>query len=152
MRVCLPAGAKTCMLASMRNRVHLMIGLLTLAAFIASGVYLRLHVTELAEGSPAVRIAFRSNHIYLLMSGLINLVLGLYAGPFERRRPVRMLASVLILAAPVLLTAAFVREPAGGNFDRPLTRFGVISLVVGVVVHAITEKKPKRAAASADVR
>src|SRR6185295_2599350 len=105
----LPADAKTCMLASMRNRVHMMVGLLTLTAFIASGVYLRLHATELAEGSPAVRIAFRSNHNYLLMSGLINLVLGLYAGPFARRRPVRMLASGLVLAAPLLLAMAFLR-------------------------------------------
>jgi hypothetical protein len=49
------------------------------------------------------------------------------------------------------LAAAFVREPAGGKFDRPLTSVGVIVLVAGVVVHAITEKKRKGAAASADV-
>jgi hypothetical protein len=131
----------------MRNRAHFFVGILTLLGFVGTGVYLRLHVKELAEGPEAVRIAFRSNHIYLLMSGLVNLVMGVYSGPFDWRRWVRSAASVLVLAAPFVFGVAFAREPASGSFDRPLTRVGVVILAVGVVTHAICGSRRRREAA-----
>ena|SRR5437899_2544208 len=132
----------------MRNRAHLAIGLLTLLGFICTGVYLRLHIAQLVEGPEAVRIAFRSNHIYILMSSLINLLLGVYAGPFQPRKPARLIGSILVLAAPFVLAAAFLTEPAKGRFERPLTSAGVIVLAAGVIVHSISAGR-RRAAADA---
>src|SRR6516165_2152090 len=110
----------------MRNRAHLAIGVLTLLAFICTGIYLRLHQAQLVEGPEAVRIAFRANHIYILMSSLINLTLGAYSGPFLPRWRGRTIGSVLVLAAPFVLFAAFLREPASQHLERPLTHAGVV--------------------------
>src|SRR5262245_22156973 len=127
----------------MRNRAHLIVGILTLLGFIGTGVWLRVHVKELVEGPEAVRIAYRANHIYLLMSGLINLVMGAYSGPVDWKRWVRCVASGLVLGAPAVLGVAFAIEPAGGKFDRPITRAGVVALAVGVVAHAISAARRK---------
>ena len=100
-----------------------------------------LQSVSLPDGPEAVRIAFRSNHIYLLMSGLVNLVMGAYSGAWDWGRRVRSAASVLVLAAPCVFGVAFAREPGSGSFDRPLTRAGVVILAVGVVTHAICGRR-----------
>jgi hypothetical protein len=115
------------------RRAHLWVGLLALAAFIASGVHMRFNLQQLLDGDAGLRYAHRANHIYILCSGLVNLVLGAYLGGARRLR-LQALGSALVLLAPVLLAAAFVREPGSGDIARPLTRFGVIALAVGVVL------------------
>ena len=79
----------------MRNRAHLTLGFVTFLGFICTGVYLRLHQADLVDGPEAIRIAFRANHIYILMSALINLTLGVYSGPFQACRPGRLIGSVV---------------------------------------------------------
>jgi hypothetical protein len=64
----------------------------------------------------ATRLMYRSRHIYILASGLVNLMLGLYLPrtPQGWRGTVRTVGSVLLLISPVLLILAFVSEPAKG--------------------------------------
>src|SRR5689334_19664754 len=83
------------------NRLHYWVGLAAFAGFIASGVYLKLRLPELAAHNDSIRWMFRSNHIYILLSGLVNLSLARDGESAARWRGwVRTAGSVLALAAP----------------------------------------------------
>ena len=61
----------------------------------------------------AVRLMYRSRHLYILAAGLVNLMLGLYwrRHPDGWRRYVQAAGSALLLAAPALLLTVFLVEP-----------------------------------------
>lgn len=116
------------------RRAHFWVGLAAFAGFIATGVFLRLRLTELASHNDSIRWMFRSNHIYILMSGLVNLAWsrdGTAAAGWRGR--VRMVGSVLVLGAPLVLFAAFLREPGNADPERTLTKVGVIALAIGTL-------------------
>jgi hypothetical protein len=87
--------------------------------------------------SDTTRLLFRSTHIYLLFSGLMNLALGLYLAPATATLPRRLqqLGSVLVLLGPLLLLAAFLREPFLGGLMRPFTRPAVYTALMGMGLH-----------------
>ena len=60
------------------RRWHLVVGFAALAAFLARGQYMDLAHDHLRGLEEATRLLFRSTHIYLLFSALLNVVLGLY--------------------------------------------------------------------------
>src|SRR5262249_60781011 len=101
--------------ATMR-RLHLVVGLVGLLAFLASGQYMDLGYDHLRRLDDTRRMLFRSTHIYLLFAALLNLALGLYlvAAPAARRRRLGYARSALVVVAPALLGGAvFVEAPPG---------------------------------------
>jgi hypothetical protein len=60
------------------RRLHLVTGLVSVAAFLASGLYMHLRYDHLRGMDDVLRLLFRSTHIYLLFAALLNLALGLY--------------------------------------------------------------------------
>src|SRR5262245_60170169 len=95
------------------RRLHLLVGLAGLAAFLASGQYMARAHDHLRGMDDARRLLFRSTHIYLLFAALLNLALGLYlrTAPAGWRRWLQLAGPVLLLAAPFLLAAGFLTEP-----------------------------------------
>ena len=86
------------------------------------------------------RLLYRSSHIYLLWSSLLNLLLGCY---FIRRTRgvaayVQMFASVAVLSGPILLAFSFLAESNAVDLSRPVARVAILLATVGVVVHALT--------------
>jgi hypothetical protein len=81
--------------------------------FLASGLYMRtLHLEQLPLDA-GLRILYRSRHVYLLFSGLLNVAVGLRfaipsTGPGSR---VALAGSLLLLLSPALMVVAFVSEP-----------------------------------------
>ena len=61
--------------------LHFWVGVAGLLAFIESGQIMRHHQPSMDTLSDSVRLIYRSRHIYLLESALVNLVLGLYLLP-----------------------------------------------------------------------
>jgi hypothetical protein len=61
------------------RRIHLAVGILALAAFAASGQVMLRHVPPMHLLGDDVRLMYRSRHIYLLGSGIANVLLGLYS-------------------------------------------------------------------------
>jgi hypothetical protein len=119
------------------RRLHLAVGLIALAAFLASGTYMLLGPDHLHDRDDATRLLFRSTHIYLLFAALLNLVLGLYEGPAQGgwRLWSRRVGSVLVLAAPVLLGMAFLQEPWMAGLARPYTKPAIVGSLFGVLGH-----------------
>lgn len=123
------------------RRLHFAVGLLALVAFLASGQYMALGFDRLRGLDAATRLLFRSTHIYLLFTALLNLVLGMHleADQTGWRRWLRNLGSALILAAPFLLAAGFLYEPWLSGLDRPYSRPAIFGTLAGVVLHLASQ-------------
>jgi hypothetical protein len=121
------------------KRLHLVIGLIGIVAFLGTGVSMRLRQPNMLELDGGARMLYRSRHIYLLLSGLLNVALGTYYGSSGRtwRRRFQSIGSCLILTAPPLLLAAFVVEPHRSGLSLPFTRPAIIGVLVGTLLHSV---------------
>ena len=120
--------------------LHILLGAFVLVAFLLTGQYMdHLGVRSGALGD-ATRMMFRSRHIYILLAGLVNLAVGTYfvrrAGGW--RKALQTSGSVLVLAAPLLLLAAFFTEPGAPGLRRHFTLPAIIILAVGTLLHAFS--------------
>jgi hypothetical protein len=129
------------------RRLHLIIGLVFLIGFLASGQYMARWHNQLHDLNDATRLLFRSTHIYLLFASLLNLALGLYLpeGPAGWRRWLRWAGSLLILAAPPLLVAGFLTEPWLSGLDRPYSKPAIYGSLAGMMLHLLGAKRPRAA-------
>jgi O-antigen/teichoic acid export membrane protein len=69
------------------------------------------------------------------MSGLINLIAGLYIKPnyIHWRKFISVLASVMLNLSPLILVLAFFTEPVHASPMRPLTFSGIFLSAAGVL-------------------
>jgi hypothetical protein len=122
------------------RRVHLVVGIIALLAFAATGMVMRTHSPRLRGLDDGVRLMYRSRHIYLMASGMANVLLGLYLVPSRAawRRGLQQAGSILFLAAPALLLSAFFAETghrlAGGLWR---SSSGLFALLAGTILHFI---------------
>jgi uncharacterized protein YjeT (DUF2065 family) len=125
------------------SRAHRIVGLTGLALFIATGIYMRLKFPALYQGRESIRFLFRANHIYLVLSSMVNIAmgLGLTLAPPSTRRKFQLAASAFLLAAPFILFAAFFIDPPSPDSDRNLSRIGVILTVAGTLLHLLARPK-----------
>jgi hypothetical protein len=119
------------------KRLHLIVGFLALASFLASGLYMHFGYDHLRGLDDSTRLLFRSSHIYLLFAALLNLAFGMnrIPAPGGWRAWLRRVGSVLVLLAPVLLVLAFLREPWLTGLARPYAKPAIIGSVAGVLCH-----------------
>jgi len=120
------------------RRLHLSVGIAAVIAFLVTGQLMRHHTPPMTALSDSVRLMYRSRHIYILAGGLVNLMLGLYwrRCPGGLRSAVQSCGSVLLMAAPVLLVAAFAVEPDRGfREETPWSQTGLYALFGGSMAH-----------------
>jgi hypothetical protein len=122
------------------RRLHLVTGLLGVAAFLASGLYMHFGHDHLRGMDDARRLLFRSTHIYLLFASLLNLALGLYQLPQPAgwRRWLQAAGSALVLAAPPLLATGFLTEPWLTELARPYSLPAIKGSLAGMLLHAVS--------------
>ncbi len=125
------------------RRAHLVVGLASFVAFLLTGQYMDRWLGHLEAMADLPRMLYRSGHIYLLFTALLNVALGLYMTDAGTGGP-RVLAragSLLILAAPVLLLIGFDREPARTDYERPYARMAIYGSAAGVLGHLVASRK-----------
>ena len=125
------------------KRFHLIIGLTVVVIFLLTGQYMEyVHNRLLPDGT---RMLYRSRHIYLLLSGLLNLILGIYFVPLPRgwRRTIQIVGTILIVLSPGLLLAGFFSEPQKGPEQTMVAALGIFSIAIGTVLHALAQLKQK---------
>jgi len=121
------------------RRIHFLVGLATVIVFLGTGVYMRMNFPALYINDIVIRYMFRANHVYLLFSGLINIVLGLsvsHSNVIWKRR-LQTIGSWILLSAPALFLAAFFIEPPQATPSRPITLLAVFLSLLGVIAHTI---------------
>jgi len=97
-----------------------------------------VHNRTLPDGT---RMLYRSRHIYFLLSGLLNLILGIYFVPQPRgwRRTVQIVGTILIVLSPGLLLAGFFYEPQRGPEGTMVAPLGIFSIAIGTLLHALAQ-------------
>jgi hypothetical protein len=130
--------------------LHLVFGLAAFTVFLATGQYMRTHFPEAYAGHEAVRYLYRGNHIYLLLASLVHLAFGAYAAPDASpgRRSAQWVGSGFLMAGTLLLAAAFFQEPPTVSSHRPLTHFGIFTMVGGTALHLLAGVTSRRGSAA----
>ena len=120
--------------------IHLVTGLIFLVFFLLTGGYLYSNFPEIYEKNETMRFMYCSNHIYILMAGLMNLGLGSYIRHLEspKLKMAQYFGSGLIVISPAILLLAFFIEPIEMSVDRPITFLGILTLLVGIVIHSFS--------------
>ena len=118
---------------------HLACGTLGLVLFLLSGQYMdrfHAHLVGMADGP---RLLFRSSHIYLLWSSLLNVLLGCYLAPVLGRiwRYTQAAASIAVMLGPFLLVASFLVESSATDMARPIARAAIYFAFGGTIAHAV---------------
>jgi hypothetical protein len=122
------------------RRIHLIVGLIGVVAFLLTGQLMGHHVPSMQALPAEVRMMYISRHIYLLGASLVNLALGLYLQmhPPGWRRSLQCVGSLLIALSAVSLLLAFVAEPSLGLAGRSWrSYFGLIAMFAGVMTHLV---------------
>lgn len=122
--------------------LHQVAGVLTVLLFLGTGFFMLFHRPPLAEFELGKQVLFRSGHIYLLMSGLVNLAMASYGEPPRagRFRALRRVGSLLLLVAPLLLAVGFFVESVAANPERRLTQAGVMAVFLGTMCHFVASR------------
>jgi hypothetical protein len=125
--------------ANRLRNAHLVVGVLGLVIFLLTGQYMHWWHGHLLGMSDRPRLLFRSAHIYLLWSSLLNTLLGLYFRPYEVRwcRMLQGLGSLVILAGPPLLLGSFFVEPWLLELTRPFARPAIYTAFGGTLAHLV---------------
>ena len=132
------------------KRFHLIIGLTVVVIFLLTGQYMEyVHNRLLPDGT---RMLYRSRHIYLLLSGLLNLILGIYFVPLPRgwRRTIQIVGTILIVLSPGLLLAGFFTEPHKGPEQTMLAPLGIFAVALGTLFHLISSLRHSEGSANGD--
>lgn len=121
------------------NRIHLAFGLLTVTVFLYTGFHMQSGFPGLYQANESIRYMYRANHVYLLLAGLLNIVLGVYLSPAPEkwRTFLQRLGSLPILLAPPILVYAFFYEAPLGSPERGVTLIGVLCLLLGTLCHLL---------------
>jgi len=116
-------------------RIALLIGgIVGFAAFLVTGLYMARHFPGAYASGAEIRYMYRANHVYLLLASLVNIALGCYwpgARPGWRGK-LALVGAWLVLAALLVLLAAFFVEPPHGSPERGMTFLGVLLTLLGV--------------------
>jgi len=121
------------------RRLHLVLGILGILAFLATGQYMDRWHDHLRGYDDTTRMLFRSTHIYILLAAVTNAMTGLYLRPADAswRRVLQAIGSLALLAGPPLLLAGFCTEPYLSGLARPWSRPAIYLALGGVVLHLI---------------
>jgi hypothetical protein len=122
--------------------LHLYGGWFIVLVFILTGQYMRHVIHSAMEADDVLRYSIRANHIYILLTGLLHLCLGVYwhTAAAARRQALQLAGSVLLLLAATITIAAFFLEAKTGA-ERPALQVSMITTVAGVGLHLLAVRK-----------
>lgn len=123
------------------KRLHLIFGVAVVIAFVLTGQYMDKHFNHLRGMLDAPRLLYRTRHIFILFSGLVNLGVGAYFTYRKEiwQRAMQLLGSLFIFASSFLFVIAFFYEPnLNNNLRTPLSHDGAYAIAAGVILHVIS--------------
>jgi hypothetical protein len=119
------------------KRFHLIIGLVLVIVFLLTGQYMDRFLNHLRGMPDGPRMLYRTRHIFILLSGLLQLCVGSYLS-YRRQlggRVLQVLGSVMITVASILFVIAFFYEPRLTGLYTPLSHKGMYLITIGTLLH-----------------
>lgn len=85
------------------------------------------------------RLLMRSRHIYILLSGFIHIILGLYLQfrPLVWQKSLQIFGSLLLFAGTILLISAFFYETYTTRGFSDVSRQGLYTTLAGTIFHLL---------------
>ena len=122
------------------KKAHLIFGAFVVIAFLLTGQYIDKHYHHLVGMPDGPRLLYRTRHIFILMSGLLNLGIGAYftCRTETWQRATQLLGSLLIFTASFLFLIGFFYEPTRGDLRTPLSHYGTYAIAAGAILHVIS--------------
>jgi hypothetical protein len=89
------------------------------------------------------RLLYRSAHLYLMWSALLNLLVGFYFVAAGNRvtRAAQALASALLLAGPPLIITGFFVESPANDLDRIFCTWANYFALAGTLLHVVFSRR-----------
>ena len=118
---------------------HLIFGFLLFVTFTITGRFMRIDFPEKEEMDQFLRVLMRSRHIYILLSALIHMALGVYAQirPRVWQKILQLAGSVVLTTSSLLLVWAFVVESYEIHGFSAFSQYGLYTALAGVGLHLI---------------
>lgn len=134
------------MLAARLKTLHFWFGVLAVMAFLATGQVMYYAYDQLHGMADGPRLLFRSSHLYILISAIPHLMLGVYLEPagVARFGRIQLPMSLLLVAATLLMAAGFFVEPWLAGLSRPLTLAGAIALLAAALLAIVLHSRHSR--------
>jgi hypothetical protein len=115
--------------------IHRYYGLIIIVVFLGTGQFMRHHHPPMSDLADSMRVLFRSAHIYLLMSGLLNFAFG--TSNIQKEDIGSRIGSILLFIAPTLILAGFFLESPLTEIDRPITAWGIYLVFAGSLIRSL---------------
>jgi hypothetical protein len=130
---------------SLLKPLHLAMGLIGLVAFVLTGQYMGMFLGGLADMPDGPRLLYRTSHLYLMWSSLVNLLVGFYfvAATSKGVRIAQVLSSVLLLAGPPLILTGFFLESPANDLDRVFCGWANYFALGGVILHVASSLRAR---------
>jgi hypothetical protein len=130
----------------MLGRLHIAVGAIGLLAFAVTGQYMAIMLRGLADMPDGPRMLYRSAHLYLMWSALLNLFVGVRftAAAGKGARTVQTVASGMLLAGPALIVVGFFVESPANDFDRLYSSVANYLALGGALLHLATSRTALR--------
>lgn len=117
-------------------RIHLWVGIVSLVLFVLQGQYMAWGMSFLHDVADGPRMLYRSAHLYLFLTGAINVALGTIAGSGAYDK-LTWITSSVIIAAPALMVFSFFTESHAADLNRPVAALGLQLLFAAITVRAL---------------
>lgn len=117
--------------------IHLIFGIVLFIIFLITGKFMRVDFPDKDAIPQELRLLMRSRHIYILLSALAHILLGLYLQISKEllRKSLQFLGSFLLIAASILLVWAFFAETYTEKHFSDISRYGLYLSLWGTILH-----------------
>lgn len=117
--------------------LHLIFGILLFIIFLVTGKFMRVDFPDKDIIPQDLRLLMRSRHIYILLSSLIHICLGVYLKIHAEtwRKCLQIFASILLISGSILFVWAFIYETYNLQKFSEISRFALYLTLGGVIFH-----------------
>jgi uncharacterized membrane protein len=124
---------------------HLIFGILVFVVFLVTGRFMRADFPDKEIIPPEFRLLMRSRHIYIMLSSLAHILLGLYLQIHAEtwRKILQTLGSLLLISGSILLIWAFWQETYVTHGFSNLSRYGLYATLYGTIFHLLANLRIK---------
>lgn len=117
--------------------LHLIFGIAVFIIFLITGKFMRVDFPDKDVIPQDFRLLMRSRHIYILLSALLHILLGLYFQTSAKtwRKVLQIFGSLLLFAGTITLVCAFFYETYTAHSFSEASRSGLYLTLAGTLIH-----------------